>query len=70
MRECPWTAPEELTNEPVILPKTHSFAIVLSQDCDFDWDFKAQHGTAAPHKRAANIRFCEMQVLEEMRVIL
>ena len=61
-----------LSDEPLIDKKRHPLTIVVSQDCDLDWDFKARHGEAgaAQHKLVANILFCEVQPLDEMRPAL
>ncbi len=59
-----------LSEEPVVERKTHPLAIVISQDCDLDWDFNARREGAAQHKLVANVLFCEIQPLEEMRPAL
>ncbi len=47
-------------NGPLIEPKYHPFAIVLTQDCDLDWDFKARQGDASAEKLIPNVLFGEM----------
>ena len=34
------------TNAPKVERLTHKYAIVVTPDCDLDWDFKAQQGNA------------------------
>jgi len=36
----------------------HDYAIVVTPDCDLDWDFKAQHGNASQGKIISNILLC------------
>lgn len=31
------------SSRPILDPIAHPFAIVVSQDCDLDWDYKARH---------------------------
>jgi hypothetical protein len=51
----------------------HPFAIIVSQDCDLDLDFKARNGLAGPEgklvgpgKKLANILLCEVATAEEL----
>ena len=53
--------------EPVIDYITHPYAIVISQDCDLDWDHKARQGNAEEHKLIPNIMFCEVSTAEALR---
>jgi hypothetical protein len=32
-------------------PIVHPYAVIVSQDCDLDWDFKAREGGAKEHKK-------------------
>lgn len=50
-----------------ISPKTHPFAIITTQDCDLEQDFKARSGDAAKDKLLPNIMFCEMFTADELR---
>ena len=45
----------------------HPFAIVVTQDCDLEQDFKAQHGDAGKHRLLPNILFCEVELADIMR---
>jgi hypothetical protein len=47
--------------------KTHPFAVVLSQDCDLDLDFKARCGQTKADKLLPNVLFCEVLTAEELR---
>jgi hypothetical protein len=40
-------------------PKLHPFAIVLTQDCDLEQDFRARSANNRPDKLVPNILFCE-----------
>lgn len=55
--------------EPLIHPFKHPYAIVASQDCDLDWDYKARYvGIENPQdKLIPNILFCEMFTAEELK---
>lgn len=44
----------------------HPLAIVLSQDCDLDWDFEARQDGAAA-KTMPNVLFAEMVTAEQLR---
>jgi hypothetical protein len=44
--------------------------VVISQDCDLDWDFKARGGQAPTHKLVANVLFCEVEPIDAMRPAL
>ena len=45
----------------------HPFVIVVSQDCDLDWDYKARIGKAKEHKLIPNVLFCEVSTAEAIR---
>ena len=52
-----------------IQPVYHPFSIVVSQDCDLDWDFKARKNEdpTQRHKLLPNILFCMVTTAEELR---
>ncbi|MBE9009130.1 hypothetical protein IQ250_02800 [Pseudanabaenaceae cyanobacterium LEGE 13415] len=55
---------EELTFEPVI----HPYAIVVTQDCDLDWDYNARQNDAAqPSKLLNSVVLCEIATAQEVR---
>jgi hypothetical protein len=47
--------------------KHHPYAIILSQDCDLDLDFKARAAEAKEDKLLPNILFCEVVAAEELK---
>lgn len=47
--------------------KRHPFAIVLSQDCDLDLDFKARAGQVPEDKLLPNVLFCEVVTALELK---
>lgn len=52
---------------PIVEEATHPYAIVLSQDCDLDWDFKARGGHAPEQKVLPSILFCEVTDARTLR---
>lgn len=53
--------PESIeTGRPRVKRVTHGFAIVVTPECDLDWDFKAQHGKESPGKLIPNILLCSV----------
>ena len=58
---------EEDGDQPAEVVK-HPFAVVLTQDCDLDFDFKArQPATTLPHKLLPNILLAELWLAEQLR---
>ena len=47
-------------DEPEFVKVTHPFAVVVSQDCDLDWDFKARQDQGESHKLLPDVLFCEV----------
>ncbi|MEA5618444.1 hypothetical protein VB711_11425 [Cronbergia sp. UHCC 0137] len=45
----------------------HPYAIIISQDCDLDWDYKARQSHDKPNKLLNSVLFCEMYKAEEIR---
>ncbi len=41
--------------------QVHPWAIIVTQDCDLEWDFQARKGDAKIHKLIPNILLCEMR---------
>ena len=52
---------------PVVDEVKHAWAIVLTQDCDLDWDFKARNQQDSQNKRIPNILFCEVVTAEDLK---
>ena len=38
----------------------HPLAVVVSQDCDLEWDYKARRGLVVPHELLSHILFCDL----------
>ncbi|MEH2336970.1 hypothetical protein [Nostoc sp.] len=47
--------------------KMHPYAIVVSQDCDLDWDYKAKQNKSQPNKLLNSIILCEVYAAEDIR---
>jgi hypothetical protein len=47
--------------------KVHPLAIILTQDCDLDWDFKARSDNNLANKLLPNILLCELWLSEQLR---
>ena len=54
---------QELPFTPVI----HPYAIVITQDCDLDWDYKARGTNNNPAKLLNSIVLCEIATAESIR---
>ena len=68
-------APECLTPhaEPLFVRIVHPYAIVLTQDCDLDWDHRARFPvdpndqTRLANKKIPNVLFCQADKAEAMK---
>lgn len=47
--------------------KLHPYAIIISQDCDLDWDYQARQGQGKQHKLLNSIILCEVYPAEDIR---
>ncbi len=57
---------QELSFEPVI----HPYAIVITQDCDLDWDYRARHTQEVQLSKLLNsVVLCEIATAKEVRDI-
>jgi hypothetical protein len=54
---------QELSFTPII----HPYAIVITQDCDLDWDYKARVTNNNPAKFLNSIVLCEIGTAESIR---
>ncbi|MBN3885859.1 MAG: hypothetical protein HWQ44_23770 [Nostoc sp. JL34] len=45
----------------------HPYAIIVSQDCDLDWDYKARQNKDKPYKLLNSVKFCEVYTAQETR---
>jgi hypothetical protein len=57
---------ENLAVDPVM----HPYAIIVSQDCDLDWDYKARETNGQNHKKLPNILFCEVTTFADLTQLL
>lgn len=48
--------------EPII----HPYVIVVSQDCDLEWDYKARQGEAPEGKLMTHVLFCDLFLEDEL----
>jgi hypothetical protein len=61
-------APDSIEqSEPLVNPINHPFVIILTQDCDLDWDHRARNGASPEDKLIPNILFCEMTTAESLK---
>jgi hypothetical protein len=51
---------------PVIQTEIHAYAIVLTQECELDQDFKARTGSNKPDKLIPNVLFCQVSTAEQL----
>jgi hypothetical protein len=58
---------ESLGQELRITPMLHPFAVVMTQDCDLEQDFRARDGQNKSDKRIPNVLFCQIITAEELR---
>lgn len=50
------------------IPISHPYAIVITQDCDLDWDYKARHDNSMSSAKLLNsITLCEIAKASEIR---
>jgi hypothetical protein len=49
-------------------PITHPYVIVVSQDCDLEWDYRARSKEASGDKLLTHILFCALFTLDEVRI--
>lgn len=59
---------ESLTpgSQTSVTPDVYQWAIILTQHCDLDWDFKARNGQAPSQKIIPNILFFELNTFSEV----
>jgi hypothetical protein len=60
-------APDGVSDDLNVEPVTHPVAIVLSQDCDLEWDYRARRADAEDAKQIPNVLFCEVIDAETFR---
>ena len=47
--------------------KKHPYALVLSQGCDLEQDFRARQGLVNPDKMVPTVLFCEVELVSELK---
>jgi hypothetical protein len=52
---------------PIVEQVMHPFALILSQDCDLDLDFKARQGQVGADKIIPTVLFCEATPAEQLK---
>ncbi|MEM7556619.1 MAG: hypothetical protein AAF378_21475 [Cyanobacteria bacterium P01_A01_bin.84] len=48
-------------------PISHPYAIIVSQDCDLDWDYAARQNNDKPYKLLNSVMFCEVYTAQDIR---
>lgn len=54
------------SQSPNFAQKTHPFAVIMSQDCDLDWDFAARNNQSREHKKIPNVLLCEIMYATDL----
>ena len=57
--------------DPLLHEIVHPYVVVLTQDCDLDWDYKSRCSTDAPppaNKLVPNVLLCPAMMAEDLRV--
>lgn len=52
---------------PVMQREVYKYAVVLTQQCELDQDFRARQGLNKPDKLIPNVLFCQADTAEELR---
>lgn len=55
------------TDEVSFTINDYPFAIIVSQDCDLDWDYKARQNLTSQKKLIPNVLFCEISAAVDIR---
>ena len=60
--------PSTLGNPQIFLSmKTHPYALVLSQGCDLEQDFRARRGLVMADKMVPTVLFCEVELASKIK---
>jgi hypothetical protein len=59
---------EDFSKDAKFEPIEHPAVIVVSQDCDLEWDYKARLGEASESKILAHIFFCPLYSPDEVKI--
>jgi len=57
---------EEVLGSARLDPIVHPYVIVISQDCDLEWDYKARLGQTSEHKVLIHTLFCGLFPRDEI----
>ncbi|MHB1426293.1 MAG: hypothetical protein ACYC3I_24270 [Gemmataceae bacterium] len=55
------------TDEQRVEPVEHGYAVILTQDCDLEQDFKARQRLNKPDKLLPNVFFCHLATAQQLR---
>lgn len=55
------------TSEYRAIERIHEYAIIITQDCDLEQDFRARTTDSSQHRLLPNILFCEVELATELR---
>jgi hypothetical protein len=55
------------TDEPVIAFEEHPLAIVITQDCDLDQDYRSRYGGGSQDKLIPSVLFCQMISAQDLK---
>lgn len=58
---------QEESQELPFIPIIHPYAIVITQDCDLDWDYKSRRTNNNPAKLLNSVILCEIGTAESIR---
>lgn len=57
------------TEQPIKFDRiNYPFAIIVSQDCDLEWDYKARSNQTSDDKQLQHVLFCSLFLPDEIRV--
>ncbi len=57
-------------NEVTIELVIHPYALLITQDCDLDWDFKARNSLAPEEKQIPDLLFCHLQTAVALKPLV
>ena len=59
--------PDTIGGDLAVDEVVHPLAMIMTQDCDLDLDYKARHGDGGPHRLIDNVLFCDAGDAVQMR---
>ena len=57
---------DDVREQAKLDPIVHPYVIVVSQDCDLEWDYKARQGEAPEGKLMTHVLFCDLFLEDEL----